>query len=101
MITPWLGFQGIFTNIYLLMEAASALVLPSFILLKIKLVTHQNLSLQTCLWRIIPDSICVCLDILQSHYVSFGVVFVVRESRAIFPQVCVSEEWSSDETEAA
>lgn len=101
MVTPWLKFQGRFTNIYLLKGAANALMLPSFILLKIKLVSHQNLSLQTCLWRIIPGSVFMCLDILQRHCVSFGVVFVVRESRAIFPQVCVSEEWPSDETEVA
>lgn len=92
MVTPWLEFQGGFTNIYLLKGAANALMLPNFILLKIKLVSHQNLSLQTCLWRIIPGSVFMCLDTLQSHCVSFGVVFLVRESRAIFPQVCVSEE---------
>lgn len=76
MINLWLEFQGRFTNIYFLKGAASALVLPSFILLRIKLVAHQNLSLQNRLWRIIPDSIFMCLDILQSHCASFGIVFL-------------------------
>lgn len=62
IITPWLEFQGRFTNIYLLKGAASALVLPRLILLQIKLVVHQNVSLPICLWRIIPDSTFLCLD---------------------------------------
>lgn len=48
-----------------------------------------------CVWT----KFCFPSFVLQSHCVCFGAIFVVRESRAVFPQVCVSGEGPSDETE--